>query len=169
MSDFKIGDRVRYIGTQSYTLENSVGTVRAAATADDDSVHVRWDGGEGPSWVYKSNVEKIEVPETFAGIEVGDRVRFEAVRADYVYNSADLPSAYNGMQGTVESASIGTTATVQWDIPEIGKRGSFKANLVVIERPKAEVTLKITGTDEQVKAAQEAIRALSSVEVEEVK
>lgn len=52
------------------------------------------------------------------------------------------------------------------------RESGFSASASIVKEhftPKEAVTLKIEGTPEQVKAAQDAIKALSNITVEEVK
>lgn len=65
MTDFEIGDRVRYVGEFSAWLKGMEGTVTGvlSSTYKGGSVDVRWDSetpGSNPFGVFKSNIEKIE-------------------------------------------------------------------------------------------------------------
>lgn len=136
---FKSGDRVRYVGYCTPSLEGQVGTVEEQCSPS--SVLVCWDSGDEQKSVLIENVELVQPDRPEPSFKPGDRVRYVGT----------FTQSLVGQEGIVESITSNRRgARVRWF-----HNGTtslvFFAHLAVVSTPSAppESTLTLAGTPDE--------------------
>lgn len=115
MTEFKVGDRVRY--TDAFNgmdpkLIGAEGTVREQL--GHTNVRVDWDGGRSPRGVFPGNIEKIETPKlAFVGPEP-EPAELPAVTTPFQTSKVD-PNLIQDSRGLVVAEFSGQDTDIDQD------------------------------------------------------
>lgn len=128
--EFKVGDKVKYIGSFTSSLLNKTGIVTGIHDAGT-YCDVTWNTNSGKFPVYASNIELIPEENEF---KVGDKVRYIGNDSFNLIGKTGTVVA-NGIM-SIASRMLPTNVPILWDNGNCPTPGVYPHNLELVSRPE---------------------------------